>query len=222
MATTIPVPVTKRPSMWTNRNNLRRFTPPPIYNTSPTDGRLVRILASVARTCEIDKAEFVPVTQWKQHIRVLELSDHPQCLIDKFREDHERYYATQTNRRKYSDPGVFHVDLDYTDEVVVKTTMDGDCTLIETITPFKNFNSVSPRDTLDMYRQYGVSPEAIRKLEKRIVLFEKSIPEREAHLARVFSKFTGKSQSKKKVQSLRSRMCKRTKVILKSEIEEEE
>jgi len=218
------IPITKRPSLWTNRHNLRRSSPPPIYSTSPTDGRLTRILDAVAaEPREINKGKFVPVMNYKEHIRLMEQSSHPQCLIDKFRTKHEKYYASLCPTRKKSDPGAFHVDLEYTDQVMVKTTIEGDVVTTELITPFENFNKVSPRETLDMYRLYGVSDEAIRKLEKRIRKFEDSIPGRAEHLNSVFSRFTGKSQSKKKVASLRSRMCnKRTKIILKSEITEEE
>ena len=217
------IPITKRPSVWTNRHNLRRVTPPPIYSTSPPDKRLTRILdAVVAEPRSINKSEFIPVLDYKTHIRLLKQSSHPQCLIDKFRVEHEEYYASLLPTRKKSDPGAFHVDLEYTDQVMVKTTIEGDVVTTELITPFENFNKVSPRETLDMYRLYGVCEEGIRKLEKRIRQFEESIPGREDHLKTVFSKFTGKSQSKKKVSSLRSRMCKRAKVILKSEIGDEE
>jgi hypothetical protein len=208
------IPITKRPSVWTNRHNLRRVTPPPIYSTSPPDKRLTRILdAVVAEPKSINKSEFIPVLDYKTHIRLLKQSSHPQCLIDKFRVEHEEYYASLLPTRKKSDPGAFHVDLEYTDQVMVKTTIEGDVITTELITP---------RETLDMYRLYGVCEEGIRKLEKRIRQFEESIPGREDHLKTVFSKFTGKSQSKKKVSSLRSRMCKRAKVILKSEIGDEE
>ena len=218
------IPITKRPSVWTNRHNLRRVTPPPIYSTSPPDKRLTRILdAVVAEPRSINKSEFIPVLDYKTHIRLLKQSSHPQCLIDKFRVEHEEYYASLLPTRKKSDPGAFHVDLEYTDQVMVKTTIEGDVVTTELITPFKNFNKVSPRETLEMYRLYGVCEEGIRKLEKRIRQFEESIPGRDAQLDSVFSRFTGKSQSKKKVASLRSRMCsKRHKVLLKSDIEEEE
>ena len=217
------IPVTKRPSIWTNRHNLRRVTPPPIYSSSPPDGRLSRILSAVVtEPTAITKSEFIPVLDYKTHIRLLEQSHHPQAMIDKFRDEHEKYYASLCPTRKKSDPGAFHVDLEYTDQVMVKTTIEGETVTTELITPFENFNTVSPRETLEMYRMYGVCEEGIRKLEKRIRNFEASIPAREEHLNKVFSRFTGKSQSKKKLVSLRTRMCKRTKVILKSEIEEEE
>ena len=218
------IPITKRPSIWTNRHNLRRVTPPPIYSSSPPDGRLSRILSAVvAEPTAITKSEFIPVLDYKTHIRLLEQSGHPQPLIDKFRDEHEKYYASLCPTRKKSDPGAFHVDLEYTDQVTVKTTIEGETVTIELITPFENFNKVSPRETLEMYRMYGVSQEGIQKLEKRIRNFEASIPGREEHLKKVFSRFTGKSQSKKKVASLRSRMCnKRPKVLLKSDISEEE
>ena len=217
------IPITKRPSIWTNRHNLRRTSPPPIYSTSPTDQRLSKILEAVAaEPREINKGEFVPVMKYEDHIRLLKQSNHPQCLIDKFRDEHEKYYASLCPARKNSDPGAFHVDLEYTDQVMMKTTIEGDVVTTELITPFENFNKVSPRETLEMYRLYGVSPEAIQKLEKRIRKFEDSIPGRAEHLNKVFSRFTGKSQSNKKVASLRSRMCKRPKIILKSEVEDEE
>ena len=210
-------PLTKRPLCWVNRH-IRRVSPPVVVSSS-TPGILASILKKVSNPQKpvIQNTTFSPIINYKEYLRVLELSGHPQEMIDSVRIKHEEYYASQCNitRPKKISPPV----PSFTDDIVISslTDKDGKVYTVERV-PFKNFNKTkNPRDTIEMYRSYGWNESQMKDLEKKITVFENSIASRNARFEEVMSQYSGKTPAKKKKMALRTRFGKQRLVVIKKE-----
>ena len=217
-------PHTKRPSIWVNRHKVARptlTTMSPTDPTGPTGGGPLSTLLASARRGEVAppiRSNFVPVSEWEKYVLLLETHGFDKSIVDSVREKHEKYYeANPTVPRRPSSDDIFTLEYDYTDQVKVHTEIIGKEVKITTTVPFENFNKVTPRETLGMYKLAGVSTVALAALERKITKWEKSQEGRDMHLHLVMDKYNGKIPAKKKPKPLKHRFAKKTVNILKND-----
>ena len=210
----------KRPNCWVNRNQ-RRVSPTLIVPPSKP-GCLSRLLNKCTAKNEVivSRDEFRPIINYKEHIRILEMSGHPQECIDNIRKQHENHYNSccKISIPVPKPPGR---KPSYTDEIVISslTDKDGKTYTVEKV-PFKNFNKTkNPRDTIEMYREYGWTDDQIDDLRTKVTDWENSIEVRNKHFESVMGKYSGKSTAKKKNKAIRTRFAaKKNNFIKKEEI----
>lgn len=195
----------KRPLCWVRRQNGEKLpaprTPPP---GSVKNGRLSKLLESAKDQTVRVEDTWRPVADYENYLRVLKMGGFSDDQIEKIRERHVRYYEENPPKDPeplpdYSIP--FEVSVD--DETV--TTSSG---VIEN--PFKNFydekNTVE--DYVNMYTKAGCSDALIERVRRRFEEKERICEEASRHFDRVMSRYSGKSSTKAKKTSLRSRFAR--------------
>ena len=210
------VPLTKRPLCWVNRL-VRRVSPPILTSANRPKGILSSVLGKVDDTtaANITRSTFVPISGYKEHLRILAQSGHPQEIIDSIRLRHEEYYETHCDITKPL-PVPPPVPT-YPDDIVISslTDKDGKTYTVERV-PFKNFNaSTNPRYSVEMYREYGWNKGQMKELDRKINQWEASIDSRDARLEEVMGNYSGKPPAKKKKISIRTRFAKQRVVAIK-------
>ena len=197
------IPTThKRPICWTNRH-LRRVSPlfdvGQISPPSVAPGRLLQMVDKINKPLTPWNENFVPVMDYKKYISLLEASNHPRDLIKKIRIKHEQYYETHCTHPHQILPVLPDIpDLIYPDSEV------NGCT------PFINFNKCTPRETIPMYIEAGLSEHYIKSIKNNIDKWERGIAGRNKVVDEVLSKYSGKPPARKKKKSLRSRFMRKT------------
>ena len=208
---------TKRPICWEKRHERRKS---PLYNIggfSPPvtgTGGLQKIIDALDKSCVITRGEFHPIMDYKKYIAMLRIAnEHPPQVIREIERKHEEYYASHTESETLMwTPGV-----DLPNLVHSESEINGR-------QPFVRFNHVPPREALPMYEAAGVSQEVRTGLEMKVTAWEQGHESRNAVLDEVLSKYSGKTQARKKKKSLRSRFVNKVKYIIKDDdsIDQEE
>lgn len=211
----------KRPLCWVRRQNGEKLatprTPPP---GSVKSGRLSKLLERAKDQSARVQDTWRPVADYENYLRFLKISGFDEDHIEKIKEKHIKYYKKNRPKKpeplpNYSIP--FNVSVD--DETV--TTSSG---VIEN--PFKNFydQNNTVEDYVNMYTKAGCSYALIERVRRRFEEKERVCEEASEHFNRVMSRYSGKSSTKAKKTSLRTRfarMMKKSTAIKAEDLEDD-
>jgi len=215
----------KRPLCWIRRQNGEKPQPPRVPLAGVVKGgRLSKILESASSTTIVKpRNTWRPIQNYESHLRLLKAHGLDDENIDKIRERHIKYYEQNPPVEPkplpdYSIPFTGCVG----DETVVKTITNEDGTVSRTTipNPFIKFydSSNTLDDYIDMYTRAGCSDDLINTVRQKFGQRARVVEEASEHFERVMSRYSGKSTTKKKTASLRSRFSKQLKpVVIKVE-----
>ena len=210
----------KRPLCWIRRQNGEKPQPPRVPLVGVVKGgRLSKILESASSTTTIQPRDtWSPILNYESHLSLLKAQGVDDENIDKIRARHIKYYeknplVEHKPLPDYSIPFTGCVD----DETVVKTTTNEDGTVSKTTieNPFINFYNSSNTldDYVDMYTKAGCSDDLINTVRQKFGQRARVVEEASVHFDRVMSRYSGKSTTKKKKATLRSRFSKQLKTV---------
>lgn len=213
----------KRPLCWVRRQNGEKLPPPRVPPGGVKNGRLSQILSKINDPVIRIVDTWRPIDGYENYLRVLKLNDYDDETIEKIRTRHIKYYENNPPKEikplpDYSIPFLVSVD---SEVAACMKAVDRDTvstTIIENT--FKNFYNKSNTvdDYVDMYTKAGCSDALIervrRKFEERDHIHEEACK----HYDRVMSRYSGKSTTKVKKSSLRSRFARSMKkTVIKAE-----
>ena len=164
------------------------------------------MIEAMDRPVVIKQDAFRPIMNYKKYVEMLRLqNEHPPEMIRKLERIHEEYYAQVVEMPP--PPGLPKTGL-----TILHTESE-----VNDQQPFINFNKVKPRASLAMYEAAGIPDDSQRYLENRVTVWEQSHESKNATLDLVLSKYSGKTQARKKKKSLRSRFLVKSRAVIKDE-----
>lgn len=209
----------KRPLCWVRRQNGEKLPPPRVPSSgSVKDGRLSQILSKLNDPVIKPQDTWKPVDDYENYLRVLKLNGHDEETIEKIRARHIKYYEENPPQEPeplpdYSIP--FKPSID--DETAMCMTMRDDNTISIRIieNPFRNFydKSNTSDDYIEMYTRAGCSDALIERIRRKFEEKERVQEEASRHFERVMARYSGKSSTKPKKTSLRSRFARSMKSV---------
>jgi len=214
----------KRPLCWVRRQNGEKLPPPHVPPSgSVKDGRLSQILSKLNDPVIKPRDTWKPVDDYENYLRDLKLNGHDEEIIEKIRARHIKYYEENPQKEPeplpdYSIP--FKASTD-SETAMCMTTRDDNTIYIRIIeNPFRNFydKSNTSDDYIDMYTRAGCSDALIKRIRRKFEEKERVQEEASKHYDRVMARYSGKSTTKTKKTSLRSRFARSMKsVAIKAE-----
>ena len=209
----------KRPICWVRRQNGEKLPPPRVPPPGGVkDGRLSSILSAITNKTVKTYDTWRPVDDYENYLRVLKLNGHDDETIEKIRARHIKYHEENPPKEPeplpdYSIP--FKASTD--GETAMCMTTRGDNTISIRIieNPFRNFydKSNTPEDYIEMYTKAGCSDAMIERIRRKFEEKERVQVEASKHYDRVMARYSGKSTTKTKKTSLRSRFARSMKFV---------
>jgi len=212
------VSIPKRPLCYARRHSGEQFKPKLPSSPPPEvkDGFLAGIISRISSPSSGSPEEWTPIHNYEQHLKYMKRSGFPQKEIDDLREKHENYYKNNPPRKVEPLPDYSVPVNSISSDVVVNMAGDGKGGVCVKVVenPFKDFykegNTVD--DYIQMYVTSGCSNELIERVKMRFAKVEKERAGSIEFMDRVMSKYQGKSSSKTKKASLRSRISRKYKI----------
>lgn len=214
----------KRPLCWVRRQSDEKIPRPSrILSSTPDDCRLSQILNKLkSRTIRYEN-EWRPVSDYENYLRILQMNGVDDEHIEKIRKQHIQYYEKNPIKEPeplpdYSIP--FKPSTDGEIAMSMTTSDDGMVSIRIIENPFKNFydRSNTMEDYIEMYTKAGCSRALIERIRRNFEEKDHAQEEASRHFERVMSRYSGKSTTKVKKTSLRSRFAKSLKnTIIKAE-----
>lgn len=214
----------KRPLCWVRRQNGEKLPPPRVPAPgSVKEGRLSQILSKINDPviCIVDT--WRPIDGYENYLRFLKLNDYDDETIEKIRTRHIKYYEENPEKEPeplpdYSIP--FKPSTD-SETAMCMTTRDDNTISIKIIeNPFRNFydKSNTLEDYIEMYTRAGCSEALIERIRRKFEEKERIQEEASCHFECVMARYSGKSSTKPKKISLRSRFARSMKkAVIKAE-----
>lgn len=206
----------KRPLCYGRPPRRSSIPPPPVNEGS---GRINEILSRVNRIPKNIRDEWRPVYDFDGYIHTLRINNHPKDIIDAIIARHEEYYrdnppSNDTPPQKVS----IRFPYDTIEHVKVETIVNSDGHVsVNMSCPFENFYSEKdPKKIIAMYEKSGFSEEQLCVLRNKFTLAENKWVIASKHLEEVMSRYSGKSSTRAKRKTLRSRFTTKKSAVIKA------
>jgi hypothetical protein len=197
----------------------RSSIPPPVIKSYEGSGRINEILSRVNRVPKNTRDEWRPVYDFDGYIHSLRINNHPKDRIDAIIARHEEYYrdnppSNDTPPQKVS----IRFPYDTIEHVKVETIVNSDGHVsVNMSCPFENFYSEKdPKKIIAMYEKSGFSEEQLCVLRNKFTLAENKWVIASKHLEEVMSRYSGKSSTRAKRKTLRSRFTTKKSAVIKA------
>lgn len=207
----------KRPLCYTRRRSRENHTEITPVPDTVKGGVLTGLLNSIKNPLKKSvRDEWVPILNYEYHLQLLKKDGCTDEHLDKIRARHVKYYNEHPPmkakpRADYSIPFKPTIEND----VAMSLRVGGNDTVSIKIleNPFKNFYNESNTvdDYLEMYTKAGCSDDFISLLKHKFNDRADRHARSSAHMDRVMSRYSGKSSTKVKKITLRSRFAKQMK-----------